>query len=211
MSQDNRLYLLYAHINKVNNKMYAGITSHQSNPNLRWANGAGYKESPRFYNAIKKYGWDGFWHIIIKRNMTLEEANQAEIKFIEDFRLRDMDYGYNLAEGGGRPAYIDHSLTEDIKKKIGKASKQRWNNMTSEERKYWEEKSVMNLPPSGANSPNAKKAMCIETGEVFGCIVDAAKTIYPDNPQKAAGHIGGHCNHPDIWKSAYGKHWKFLE
>ena len=66
-------YTIYIHKNKINNKVYIGQTS--QNPKKRWDNGRGYQSSPKFYNAILKYGWDNFEHIILYTNLTLEQAN----------------------------------------------------------------------------------------------------------------------------------------
>ena len=64
-------YTVYVHINKINHKKYIGITKQK--PEDRWGkNGENYKESPHFYAAIQKYGWDNFEHIILKENLTKE-------------------------------------------------------------------------------------------------------------------------------------------
>ena len=56
-------YYVYSHRNKINNKIYIGIT--KQNPTVRWGvDGKRYKDSPRFWNAIQKYGWDNFEHEI---------------------------------------------------------------------------------------------------------------------------------------------------
>lgn len=60
------MYSIYIHLNKINDKKYIGITCKK--PEIRWANGLGYKKQP-FWNAITKYGWDNFEHIIIKDNL----------------------------------------------------------------------------------------------------------------------------------------------
>lgn len=62
------LNCLYVHINKLNNKKYFGITCKR--PKERWANGRGYNQTQcAFYNAIQKYGWDGFEHKVIFKNL----------------------------------------------------------------------------------------------------------------------------------------------
>ena len=57
-------YIVYLHINKINGKIYVGITKYADNPNRRWMNGNGYKKDSIVYKAINKYGWDNFNHII---------------------------------------------------------------------------------------------------------------------------------------------------
>ena len=49
------------------------------NPEQRWQNGKHYKTCPYFYNAIEKYGWDNFEHIILQKNLSQEQANILEI------------------------------------------------------------------------------------------------------------------------------------
>ena len=56
-------YAVYVHINKINDKRYVGQTN---NIERRWrSNGIDYKNSLYFYNAIQKYGWNNFKHIIL--------------------------------------------------------------------------------------------------------------------------------------------------
>ena len=67
------MYIVYQHKNKINNKVYIGITSQI--PERRWgSNGCNYKSSPHFYSAIQKYGWDNFEHNILFTNLTKEKA-----------------------------------------------------------------------------------------------------------------------------------------
>lgn len=49
---------IYCHRNKQNGKVYIGQTCKTLDE--RACRGNGYRDSPRFYNAIKKYGWDMF-------------------------------------------------------------------------------------------------------------------------------------------------------
>ena len=47
------MYTVYMHKNKINGKIYIGITSRK--PEARWGtNGINYKTSPHFYAAIQK-------------------------------------------------------------------------------------------------------------------------------------------------------------
>ena len=118
-------YFLYLHKNKIDNKVYVGITC-QNPPQIRWKNGKGYKSNQHFYNAIEKYGWDNFEHIILKQNLTLEQANNEEIKAIEFYQSTNPNKGYNIQLGG------NHSpQSEETKEKIRQKSLN-WSNQTKE-------------------------------------------------------------------------------
>lgn len=96
---EERKWTVYVHENKINGKKYVGITS-KTNPNDRWRNGRGYDGSPQFYNAIRKYGWDNFNHIIVVNSVTKNEACNIEIMLISALNTRNSEYGYNFYIGG---------------------------------------------------------------------------------------------------------------
>lgn len=104
-------YYLYKHTNKLNHKVYIGITN---NPKRRWANyGAEYKPEKgrcsRFWNAIQKYGWESFTHEIIKSNLSFEEACKLEINTIKKYDSTCDEKGYNISNGGnGGRIYDEH-------------------------------------------------------------------------------------------------------
>lgn len=107
----NDKYCVYMHKNKINGKVYIGKSIDHIR---RWRNNGieykPYKENTRpFWNAICKYGWDGFEHIILKENLSDEEASRLEIEYIEKFNSRSNKFGYNVAEGGnGGRIYKEH-------------------------------------------------------------------------------------------------------
>lgn len=94
----NRTYTLYMHKNKINNKVYIGITSQKIYK--RWCGGNGYRKNPYFWNAINKYGWDNFEHIILHENLNKKEAEVEEIKAIEQYDSTNPEKGYNISVGG---------------------------------------------------------------------------------------------------------------
>lgn len=53
-SMEERKYIVYIHKNKINGKVYVGIT-HYTNPEKRWS--YGYCGNPYFQSAISKYGF----------------------------------------------------------------------------------------------------------------------------------------------------------
>lgn len=91
-------WCVYMHENRVNGKKYIGITSQK--PTNRWRNGAGYDKQPRFFAAIRRYGWDAFRHEILYTGLTQEEAERLEIELIEKYGTLNEEKGYNLSPGG---------------------------------------------------------------------------------------------------------------
>ena len=116
MATNDKTYCVYAHINKVNGKIYIGQTC--QNSNRRWNNGNGYKGCTCFYRAIQKYGWDNFDHEVVASNLTLQEANHFEELLIAMLDTTNSDKGYNLQSGGE-----NNKLSEETKRKMSKAHK----------------------------------------------------------------------------------------
>ena len=90
-------YTVYMHISP-SNKKYIGVTG--KNVNDRWRNGTGYRGQKYFYNAIQKYGWDNFEHIILNNHLSKEEAYLLESKYISEYSSNNHEYGYNISSGG---------------------------------------------------------------------------------------------------------------
>lgn len=60
----------------------------------------GYTNTPHFWHAICKYGWNNFEHLILSSRLTKEEALEMEKYFIKELCLQDEHYGYNFSDGG---------------------------------------------------------------------------------------------------------------
>jgi group I intron endonuclease len=111
MEENN--YSVYIHINKINGKVYIGKTN---NVSRRWrCGGVEYKpnkdenQNRPFWNAIQKYGWDGFEHIVLCNNLDDIEASNKEIELIKEYNAIDKRYGYNISIGGnGGKVYSVH-------------------------------------------------------------------------------------------------------
>lgn len=91
-----KTHCVYMHINKVNGKKYIGQA--KGNPKNRW--NKGYKNCTVFYNAIQKYGWNNFEHIVLVNGLTIDEANLCEQIFIALYDTTNRKLGYNLQSGG---------------------------------------------------------------------------------------------------------------
>lgn len=101
------MYTIYAHVNKINGKIYIGQTSVA--PTDRWKNGNAYKKSRYFWNAIQKYGWDNFRHEILLEGLTKKEADYYEDYFINKLDTTNRNKGYNLKTGGTHAKYSEES------------------------------------------------------------------------------------------------------
>lgn len=93
--------------------------------------GKNYEGCVIFWNAILKYGWDNMTSIILADNLSKEEADELEQKYIEEFNTLDIQFGYNMKIGGHHapPAtggyWAGKTLTEQHKLAIGKAGRGR--------------------------------------------------------------------------------------
>ena len=87
----NKPYVVYCHTSP-SGKKYIGMSK---NVKRRWeAHGENYKTCIKFYNAIKKYGWENITHEILEENLTKEEAEKLEEFYIKE--LDTINNGYNI-------------------------------------------------------------------------------------------------------------------
>lgn len=127
---ENKFYI-YMHRNLINDKIYIGQTN---NPKRRWRlNGREYQPNKgnesRFWNAIKKYGWENFSHKILVICDTRDEANEVEIEYIKKYQSYLKDKGYNIVtDGKGQDSFF-YKLTkeqqEEYRKKCSIRSKKK--------------------------------------------------------------------------------------
>jgi len=181
-TNNERKWSVYMHINKINNKTYIGITSRT--PEERWGcNGCNYqiKQQPVFANAIKKYGWDNFEHIIFAENLTESEAKHMEKLLIALYktnccRYKNPEYGYNMTDGGD--GCFGHTMSEEAKRKIREKAIGR----------VWSEEQKANLREKYKHikNPFAGKTHSDETKKIIG--------------DKAKERLSNKTNHP-----MYGK------
>ena len=114
--------LLYKITCTINGKAYIGVTNHLSKRLSVHKTFALHRQSPfPFYRAIRKYGWDAFQVQILYSG---DDARNLEAKFIKEQKTL-VPNGYNVAEGGaGRPGKRS-PMSEETKKKIGNANRER--------------------------------------------------------------------------------------
>lgn len=112
-------YKIYVHINKINGKIYIGQTG-QENVKDRWDSGWGYKQCVAFNNAINKYGWNNFQHIVLIDRLTLEMANIIEEELIKKYKSTNSKYGYNIRPGGENSILSEESKEKIRQKALGR-------------------------------------------------------------------------------------------
>lgn len=110
--EEKRNYCVYMHQNKINGKKYIGMTGKA--PKDRWEGGSGYAKQSYFYNAIQKYTWNGFYHVVLEENLSFQECCNLEKYYIQKFKSYDREYGYNIALGGSGTK----SFSDETKQKI---------------------------------------------------------------------------------------------
>lgn len=107
-------FIVYRHISP-SGKVYIGITS--NTPSVRWGkNGNQYKDSKRFYNAIKKYGWDNFKHEILLENQPEKAAKYTEKYLIRWYKIHRISY--NITDGGEGTLGFSHPISEKCREAL---------------------------------------------------------------------------------------------
>ena len=189
------------------------------------------EDQSAFWKAIKSYGWDGFEHIILKENLTLEEANYWEGYYIDFYKSRITQNGYNIREAGSNGA-----LSEETKQKLSEIFKEKglWkgdnnprhidplfgerNGMYGKHHSEETKKKISEANKGkirteehkqkirdfmNTQHPRAKKVRCIETGEVF---LSARKAAEAYNTSHTC--ISRVCNGER--QTTQGKHWEWV-
>ena len=207
-----KVYTVYKHTNKINNKVYIGITS-MSPPSKRWNNGYGYYHNLHFDSAIKKYGWSNFEHEILFEQLSKEEAEQKEIELIKYYNSCNSNYGYNIATGGltGIAFHSDESKEKMSINKSGEKNPMFGKHHTEETKEKIRQRAIgrkasqETIEKLRKCRKNAKPVRCIETQQEFISIAEAARWLN----QKSPSTIAGCCN--GLYLTAGGYHWEWID
>lgn len=110
----DKKYCVYVHI-FPNGKQYVGMTC---NTKDRWRYyGYAYSEITDMNLDIRKYGWDNIQHIILKSDLTFEDAKQLEHDETLKRNTTNKEFGYNT-----RASYSSIGSTNPMYGKSGKES-----------------------------------------------------------------------------------------
>lgn len=112
-----RSYDVYKLTNKLNNKVYIGITSKGIAARLKDHFYSAEHNSPfKIHRALHKYGKDGFTKEIIDFCNSWDELVEKEKYYIKLYKSNQDEFGYNLTEGGD--GTFGRIVTEETKDKI---------------------------------------------------------------------------------------------
>lgn len=185
-------YCVYMHVNKANGKRYIGITS--DNPLKRWANGKGYYRNKHFSDAINKYGWNNFEHVILYTDLTKDEACETEQYLIKYYQTQDKRMGYNLTSGGEHFVHSEESKQRMSERRKGKGTRKR----TPEQIEH------MKASHGGGAAPSS--VICLDTGERYRSINDASRATGINKKG-----ISGCCRNKKNYNTAGGYRWAYAE
>ena len=106
------MYSIYVHTTP-DGKKYVGSTSQK--PKIRFNRGRNYRNSTRFYDAIKFFGWNNIKHEILETVEDKETALKREEYYTLLWRTNEPEFGYNI--------YVGNIQNEDRKKKISNCNR----------------------------------------------------------------------------------------
>lgn len=167
-------YTVYCHTNKTNNKKYIGIT--RLNPEDRWKNGIGYKIQPKFWRAIQKYGWDGFYHEILCSDLQEQQAKDLEIYFIKE--LNTVNNGYNVSHGGdtGNGVVYTDEMKQHLSEKFSGEGNPRYGVVLSDDIKNKIRSSLIGREcPEKRKSGNPMARKVVLGNLMFGSILELSE------------------------------------
>ena len=195
------IYSVYVHKNKINQKIYIGVTKQA--PEKRFQNGYGYKYSnPVFWEDIQKYGWKNFEHLILVSGISKEMASIIEQELIAKYESQNPSYGYNQQCGGFTPTRPE--ISELMKRRIGPLNPNYGKKAPEKTRK-----ALLRHAKEcqfGANNPVAKAVQMFDRDgqyiRSFSCIVEAQRFLKIKH-----SHIAECCRGKR--KSSNGFVWKY--
>lgn len=208
---EDKKYIVYQHINQQNGKYYFGITCQK--PEKRWGlNGERYRECPHFWCAIQKYGWNNFAHLILASGLSHDEACEMEKRLITENDATNPNKGYNLSKGGDghdSEEWIEKWKDPDYKSYMRDRMQEAWQDPDKRKRRSdaaktrWSDGNFHDNVVQKVIEACARPVICVETGEKFNVLKDAAERY-----NASSANITRSC------KTGYrcsGYHWKYVD
>lgn len=217
-----KIYCVYKHTNKINNKVYIGQTCQK--PEYRWGkNGNNYIQCPYFWKAIQKYGWENFQHEILETDIPQNKINEREQFYILQYESYKEDRGYNCSKGGQN---CPNTISEATREKYRENMKKRWEQPGYKEyfsqlmkdkyadEQYYnshvraqlseEHRKAIKEATINTSHWNEKAVICLETNEIYKSSGEAGRIL-----QINSNNIRSVCTGER--RTAGGYHWLFVE
>lgn len=145
----NNIWCVYIHISRSTGKCYIGRSK---NVNVRWSYDGGYYQNcSHFFNAIQKYGFDDFYHLIIEHGLSEEESICLEREYIQKYKASNPKYGYNISSDSDKYS----AKTNEIIDKQKSVSSRKNRDMAE----------------------LSRKVRCINTGDIYDSIYSASEEL----------------------------------
>jgi len=107
--------IVYKCTNLVNGISYIGVTTKSIEYRKRTHENASKYSNKKFYNALKKYGFDNFEWSILHECSSIDELSSLEKYYIEKYDT--FNNGYNLTTGGELKKIISEESKEIMRSK----------------------------------------------------------------------------------------------
>ncbi|MBO5704523.1 MAG: GIY-YIG nuclease family protein [Alphaproteobacteria bacterium] len=201
--------IIYKITNKINRKVYIGQTT--CSLRARWWQHCRKKAyCPFIHNAIEKYGRENFTVEQIDVACSRDELDQKEQYWIKFYDSMNPKNGYNLTSGGETRKLLSIAVRKKMSIRMKGEKNPMFGTHHSEEhkRKISEalkgRKKPIGFGLRGSKHPQARKVICIDTGEIFDYIRLAAiaKNLNHRN-------ISSVCN--GRRKTCGGYHWRYVD
>lgn len=203
------MYAVYRHT-APSGKAYIGATG--QNPEHRWNDGKGHRHDRRLRDAIRKYGRGNIEHGVIGTGLDREQAYATEAEPIAKYDTANPAKGHDIGTGGECGSSGVHHSAES-RRKISEAH--RGHTVSPETRRK------ISKAPRGADNPNfgkhhsaetrrkmseakCKKAVCVETGEVYPSLSEASEAAGVSSNAISNALCGES-------KTSGGYHWTYAE
>lgn len=146
---------------------------------------------------------------IVEDNLTDDEACSIEIERIALHRNEENSILTNKTNGGEKASKQNRVYTEEYRKKIsdavrGEKNPNYGNRWSAKQRKHLSDYCISSGRYRGKENPNAKAVYCLETGQRFDTINDAASFI-----NRTASNVSTALAHPQ--RTAGGFHWRYAD
>ena len=166
---------VYMWRNKVNGKLYVGITRKFRDRTKQHKNVSFNKNSKDYdlplHRSIRKRGIENYEICILEKNLSHAEMRDKEDFYIEKYdTLAKNKKGYNIASSGGSNNPFEGKTLEEMDEFSKKCSEAHKGKKLSEETKR-----KIGEAEKGEKAYQCRKAVCITNGEIFDYIKQASE------------------------------------